>query len=153
MSYMLNWLGNLFTGAADGTSSVEVPTASPSLIPEAPPLPPFITANTEKAIAAPPAPELPIEEPKVVPCEFYGPARNAPNQGLNIKATLTQAPILVIPITQADLRTLISKLRPTKINANPPIQVDRPGLAALKSVFEQGTLEYLKSRSEKNLFV
>ena len=74
----------------------------------------------------------------------FGPARNAPNNGIGIKYILNQAPMLVMQQTASEINNVRSKLRPTKINAQPASRSQRPGMAELDRIFRDGVMTYLQ---------
>jgi hypothetical protein len=75
---------------------------------------------------------------------FSGPARNAPNDGLNIKLQFEQLPQMII-VSDGDLKKAINNLRKTKVNANPATFNEVPIHSELKSVFTKGTNDYFES--------
>jgi len=80
---------------------------------------------------------------------LYGPARNAPNNGINIKDLLQQRPQRVICLTPEEVQHKLSTLRPTKINAIPPIQNKNPIMKEFDEVFNQGYQNYFIERKLK----
>lgn len=80
---------------------------------------------------------------------FTGPARNAPNEGINIKTVLQQQLSQVIVVSGDDLSKVINRLRKTKINANPPPSHEVPIHQELKNIFEGGKSLYFESIRKK----
>ena len=80
---------------------------------------------------------------------FTGPARNAPNNGIDIKKLFDQRPTQVMTLTQAEVIKEREKLRPTKINAIPPISNRPPIMQEFDDVFTQGYKEYFEFLRKK----
>lgn len=74
---------------------------------------------------------------------FTGPARNAPNQGRNIKALFDQRPKQVINVSQEQIQSIKSSLKPTIINEIPPIKNPNPTIKELNNVYDIGPSEFL----------
>lgn len=73
---------------------------------------------------------------------FTGPARNAPNDGKNIKELFDQRPKQVMILTQEQVVTIRMNLRKTRTNATPPLSQKPPIMAELDTVFGQGNDSY-----------
>lgn len=73
---------------------------------------------------------------------FTGPARNAPNDGKNIKELFDQRPKQVMILTQEQVVTIRKNLRKTQTNATPPLSQKPPIMAELDTVFGQGNDSY-----------
>ena len=82
---------------------------------------------------------------------FTGPARNAPNNGIDIKKFFDQRPTQVISLSAEEVKQELSKLRPTKINAIPPLCVKPPLMAEFDNVFNTGYKEYFEARKRKRI--
>ena len=80
---------------------------------------------------------------------FTGPARNAPNDGINIKKLFDQRPKQVISLTEAEVKQELKKLRPTKINAVPPLSHKPPIMQEFEDVFANGYKNYFESRKKR----
>lgn len=82
-----------------------------------------------------------------------GPARNAPNNGFNIKEIFDQRPKQVITLSAEEVQEKLRSLKPTVINANPPVSNKPPLMKEFDDVFTSGYKEFLeaqrKKRSEK----
>jgi hypothetical protein len=75
---------------------------------------------------------------------FTGPARNAPNDGKNIKAIFDQRPKQVMVVTEEEIGTIRKGLKKTQINAMPPKSQKPPIMAELDNVFGQGNMSYFE---------
>jgi len=107
-------------------------------VPE-PPLhlsPPIFNINTRK---------LDNKKNNNIKDEFTGPARNAPNNGKNIKVVFETRSSHMIIITESDIKNVLSGLRKTKINENPPATELKPLEKELRGVFECGNQKYFDS--------
>jgi len=74
-----------------------------------------------------------------------GPARNAPNDGKDIKTLFIQQPKRFIVLTTSEINVIRQGLRKTVINQYPPKLRKKPIIAELDSVFEQGNYTYFDS--------
>jgi len=77
---------------------------------------------------------------------FTGPARNAPNNGIDIKKIFDQRPLQVICVSESQIKTELSKLRKTTINAIPPLLHQPPIMKEFDNVFSQGYKQYFIAR-------
>ena len=77
--------------------------------------------------------------------EFSGPARNAPNNGINIKNLLNACPQKMVAVTEVELTQTITKLRKTKTNAIPPLSEKPKIMQEFDQVFENGYKAYFES--------
>lgn len=82
---------------------------------------------------------------------FTGPARNAPNNGIDIKKLFDQRPTQVITLTQEQVQIELKKLRPTKTNAIPPISHKPPIMQEFDDVFNQGYKNYFEILRNKRM--
>ena len=80
---------------------------------------------------------------------FTGPARNAPNDGINIKKLFDQRPKQVITLSEAEVKQELKKLRPTKINAVPPLTHKPPIMQEFEDVFANGYKNYFEARKKR----
>jgi hypothetical protein len=80
---------------------------------------------------------------------FTGPARNAPNSGINIRQLFDQKPTQVMILSQEQVIEVISGLRPTKINAMPPLSDKPPIMKDFDNVFECGYKNYFQQLKEQ----
>jgi hypothetical protein len=81
-----------------------------------------------------------------------GPARNAPNDGKNIKELIEQKPDTVLLVSQSEINNIRNKLKKTV--QNEPYKTETPKLFLdLNKVFQQGNDKYFenirKKREEK----
>ena len=84
---------------------------------------------------------------------FPGPARNAPNNGIDIKKLFDQRPTQVISLSEADVKQELKKLRPTITNAVPPISNKPPLMQEFDDVFNKGYKDYFEVRKRKRIEV
>lgn len=82
---------------------------------------------------------------------FTGPARNAPNNGQNIKELFEQKPASVIVLTDKEIQSVRSTLKKTEINSDPPSIVIPPIMMSLNNVFQQGNENYFESVKQRRL--
>lgn len=75
---------------------------------------------------------------------FTGPARNAPNDGKEIKTLLDQCPEQVLMVTETEIHEVRKNLRKTQINSMPRILHEPPIIVELNSVFRQGNANYFE---------
>ena len=80
---------------------------------------------------------------------FTGPARNAPNNGIDIKKLFDQRPKQVILLSADEVKQELKKLRPTKINAIPPISNRPPIMQEFDNVFNQGYKQFFEARKQR----
>lgn len=73
---------------------------------------------------------------------FTGPARNAPNNGVDIKKFFDQRPKQVITVTSVEIQTTLKGLKKAETNAVPPASNKPPIMKEFDSVFDQGYKEY-----------
>ena len=73
---------------------------------------------------------------------FTGPARNAPNNGVDIKKLFDQRPKQVIAVSNVQIQTTLKGLKKTETNSVPPIS-DKPEIMKeFDCVFDHGYREY-----------
>lgn len=99
------------------------------------------TTDTDNKHTIPEAPLL---------TSFPGPARNAPNNGKDIKTTIKQFNKQIIVLTDSDLVNIKQKLRKTVINENPPSFHKRPLLIELDTVFDKGGIKHINKLKSVN---
>lgn len=75
---------------------------------------------------------------------IYGPARNAPNNGVEIKKFVDSKPTEVKTITEQDLTTAISKLNKIEVNSNKSPVYTSPLLKEFDEVFNMGYKNYFE---------
>ncbi|MEM2986597.1 MAG: hypothetical protein QXV60_00650 [Nitrososphaerota archaeon] len=75
---------------------------------------------------------------------FSGPARNAPNQGKNIKSLFDQRPKHVIIVSDTEIKKALSNLKKTEVNQNSK-DYENPLFKELYKIFEKGYKEYFKA--------
>jgi len=80
---------------------------------------------------------------------FTGPARNAPNNGIDIKKIFDQRPTQVMTLSQSEVQEELKKLRPTKINAVPPLSHKPPIMKEFDDVFKDGYKAFFEARRKK----
>jgi hypothetical protein len=80
---------------------------------------------------------------------MYGPARNAPAGGINIKLFLEQRPTQVIIVSGEEILTIRNGLRKTEINAVPPISNKNPIMKEFDDVFSQGYQQFFQKRKQQ----
>lgn len=83
---------------------------------------------------------------------FTGPARNAPNEGKDIKALFDQKPSHVVVLTDVEIQTVQKGLKKIQTNATPPKIYKSPILQQIEDVAEQGHTKYfenIKKRREE----
>ena len=76
---------------------------------------------------------------------FSGPARNAPNEGKNIKAFFDQRPRQVIVVTDVEIQNIRKCLKKAQTNTSPPKSHKPPIMKELDTVFEQGQVGYFET--------
>lgn len=84
---------------------------------------------------------------------FTGPARNAPNNGIDIKKLFDQRPTQVILLSETEVKQELKKLRPTKTNAVPPLSTKPPLMQEFDDVFNKGYKDYFEARKNKRIKV
>ncbi len=80
-----------------------------------------------------------------------GPARNAPNDGKNIKATLEQKPTQVVLLGEDEIKRVLSTLRKTTTNPPQTVFKQPPLFEELHSVLSQGHASYFQMIKKKKL--
>lgn len=77
---------------------------------------------------------------------FSGAARNAPNNGINIKTLFDQRPKQVMTVSEEEVRETLKSLKKTVINAVPPLSQKPPIMAEFDEVFTMGHKEYFERK-------
>lgn len=78
-----------------------------------------------------------------------GPARNAPNNGKNIKQLFEQRPQQVIIVTADVITQTLNGLRKTVINEIPPISQKPAIMQEFDNIFSQGVQAYLRIKRQQ----
>lgn len=78
---------------------------------------------------------------------YGGPARNAPNGGVNIRVILDQRPKQVMCVDQDTVVSTLKSLKKTIINAQPPISNKPPLMKDFDNVFEMGYKEFFAAKA------
>lgn len=81
---------------------------------------------------------------------FTGPARNAPNQGINIKYLFDQRPKQVIVVTDDQIKSIMAGLKKIEPNSTPPESQDTPIMKELDDVFKRGNKNFFESLAIKS---
>ena len=76
-----------------------------------------------------------------------GPARNAPNNGVDIKKYIDEKPVDVIIITCADVKEAKENLKPV-VNVEKPTNYTSPLIAEFNQVFEMGYKNYFDQKKK-----
>ena len=84
---------------------------------------------------------------------YSGPARNAPNNGVNIKKYIEQKPPDINTITSDDVKEAIDKLKPVVVIDKPlGYTYTSPLMAEFNTVFTMGYKNYFeKKKSQSSL--
>ena len=82
---------------------------------------------------------------------YSGPARNAPNNGVNIKKFIEEKPPEIKTITQEDIVEALDHLKPVQ-QIQKPVVYSSPLMEEFNTVFNLGYKEYFEKRkSSKKL--
>ena len=81
---------------------------------------------------------------------FYTPARNAPNDGVDIKKFIEKNEIKTI--TSDDLSSAISNLKKVDTNNDKPLTYTSPLLKEMDEVFKIGYKNYFKNKKQTVFF-
>ncbi|CAH6420357.1 Hypothetical protein HVR_LOCUS1172 [uncultured virus] len=79
---------------------------------------------------------------------FTGPARNAPNNGIDIKKLFDQRPTQVITVSEEVVKTTLKGLRKTVTNAVPPLSNKPPLMKEFEDVFSTGYKDFFIRQKE-----
>ena len=79
---------------------------------------------------------------------YSGPARDAPNNGVNIKKYIEDKPPDIKTITCDDVKEAIDKLKPVTIKDKPLIYTS-PLMAEFNTVFDMGYKNYFQKKKSK----
>ena len=77
---------------------------------------------------------------------YSGPARNAPNDGINIKKYIEEKPPNIKTITPDELTSIIVKLHKIEPNSHKPTPYISPIMNEFQTVFNIGCLNYLEQK-------
>ncbi len=78
-----------------------------------------------------------------------GPARNAPNNGVNIKKYIEEKPPEVKIITDDEVQQALENLKPIPI-VDKPVNYTSPLMAEFNNVFAMGYKTYFEKKKSKN---
>lgn len=80
---------------------------------------------------------------------YAGPARNAPNSGINIKKYIEEKPPDVVSITKDDLEKV--KLTKVETNNDRPKHYISPMMAEFQTVFDMGCHNFLEKKKQRRV--
>ena len=80
---------------------------------------------------------------------FAGPARNAPNGGIDISKLFSQKPVHVITVSQQQILDIKNSLKKTETNITPPISSKPAIMCEFDEVFNLGYKGFFEERKKR----